>query len=59
MAAPRSAVPVRADADAQRGLDGFLAHLANNRIGKLLAGFNTAAWQSVKVERRLACAPHD
>ena len=38
---------------------GFLAHLANNRIGKLLASFNTAAWQSVKVERRLACAPHD
>ncbi len=38
---------------------GFLAHLANKCIGKLLASFNTTAWQSVKVERRLACAPHD
>jgi hypothetical protein len=38
---------------------GFLAHLANNRIRKLLAGFNATAWQSVKVERWLACASHD
>ena len=37
----------------------FLAHLANNRLGKLLAGFNATAWQSVKVDRRLARATHD
>ena len=32
---------------------GFLAHLANNRIRKLLAGFNATAWQSVRLSAGL------
>ena len=59
------ALPVAHDRFAMAGernrLDverGFLAHLANNRIGKLLASFNHAAGQGVKIERRLARAPH-
>jgi hypothetical protein len=53
----RFAVPCKRNRlDVERG---FLAHLTNNRIGKLLASFNTTARQSVKVERRLARAPHD
>ena len=38
---------------------GFLAHLANNRIGKLFSDLNDSARQGVKVKRRLARAPHD
>ena len=38
---------------------GFFTHFANDRISKLLTGLNAAAGQSVKVERRLARAPHN
>ena len=38
---------------------GFLAHLANNRVGKLLADLNGPARQGVKAERWLARSPHD
>ena len=38
---------------------GFLAHLANNCINKRFADLNGAAGQGVKVEPRLARAPHD
>ena len=38
---------------------GFLAHFANNRVGKRLADFDGAAGQGVKVERWLARSPHD
>ena len=37
----------------------FLAHLANNRVGKLLADLNGPARQGVKAERWLARSPHD
>ena len=53
----RFAVPrERNRLDVERG---FLAHLANNRVGKLLADLNSAAGQGVKVERRLARTVHD
>ena len=53
----RFAVPCeRNRLDVERG---FLAHLANDRIGKLLADLNGAARQGVKVERWLARTPHD
>jgi hypothetical protein len=37
----------------------LLAYLPNDCIGKLFAGFNATARQSIKVERWLARAPHD
>lgn len=53
----RFAVPrERNRLDVERG---FLAHLADNRVGKLLADLDGAARQGVKVERWLARSPHD